>query len=145
MGRKKFYRKKASKKLNFPLKICEQCSFINNFRFINWPVLKTVHFGSIWTMRVMKRIFRLWYVEVGMIWCSSTQRSTFTTIIDFVYDENPTGVQWICVCVCCSKSSEVVLFNRIWVMDKIRSIFKALLYGIQSCISKRNGAWKKNR
>lgn len=48
----------------------------------------------------MKRIFRLWYVEVGMIWYSSTQRSTFTTIIDFVYDENPTGVQWMCVCVC---------------------------------------------
>lgn len=51
-------------------------------------------------MRVMKRIFRLWYVEVGMIWYSSTQRSTFTTIIDFVCDENPTGVQWMCVCVC---------------------------------------------
>lgn len=48
----------------------------------------------------MKRIFRLRYVEVGMIWYSSTQRSTFTIIIDFVYDENSTGVQWmLCVAV----------------------------------------------
>lgn len=37
-----------------------------------------------------------------------TTQYIYDFIIDFVCDENPTGVQSTCVCVCCSKSSEVV-------------------------------------